>query len=155
MKHFTFLMFAIVILAIVVLSALLDNRVTKLENENLDSLFSAKIIQEKLDPEFETTKDFIMYKQQLVYNEDKEILRKVFIGLDEDLIEQVSNVCIKKYKKVNLELFFREYNAHQIVFDTISEQEKNKKDTIPLDSVKSVDTIIYVNKDNNLLLKHE
>lgn len=155
MKHFTFLMFAIVILAIVVLSALLDNRVTKLENENLDSLFSAKIIQEKLDPEFETTKDFIMYKQQLVYNEDKEILRKVFIGLDEDLIEQVSNVCIKKYKKVNLELFFREYNAHQIVFDTISEQEKNKKDTISLDSVKSVDTIIYVNKDNNLLLKHE
>lgn len=155
MKHFTFLMFAIVILAIVVLSALLDNRVTKLENENLDSLFSAKIIQEKLDPEFETTKDFIMYKQQLVYNEDKEILRKVFIGLDEDLIEQVSNVCIKKYKKVNLELFFHEYNAHQIVFDTISEQEKNKKDTISLDSVKSVDTIIYVNKDNNLLLKHE
>ena len=155
MKHFTFLMFAIVILAIVILSALLDNRVTKLENENLDSLFSAKIIQEKLDPEFETTKDFIMYKQQLVYNEDKEILRKVFIGLDEDLIEQVSNVCIKKYKKVNLELFFREYNAHQIVFDTISEQKKNKKDTISLDSVKSVDTIIYVNKDNNLLLKHE
>lgn len=155
MKHFTFLMFAIVILAIVVLSALLDNRVTKLENENLDSLFSAKIIQEKLDPEFETTKDFIMYKQQLVYNEDKEILRKVFIGLDEDLIKQVSDVCIKKYKKVNLELFFSEYDAHQIVFDTILEQEKNKKDTIPLDSVKSVDTIIYVNKDNNLLLKHE
>lgn len=155
MKHFTFLMFTIVILAIVILSALLDSRVTKLENENLDSLFSAKIIQEKLDPEFETTKDFIMYKQQLVYNEDKEILRKVFIGLDEDLIEQVSDVCIKKYKKVNLELFFNEYNAHQIVFDTILEQEKNKKDTIPLDSVKSVDTIIYVNKDNNLLLKHE
>lgn len=145
MKKLTVLMFGVVIIAIIVLSSLIDTRVSNLENGTLDSTFFAKMIQEKINPEFKTTKEFCFYQEQLVEDRNNKELKDLFMTINPALIKNVSDVCIKKYGKVNLVLFFEEYDKNQIIFDTISNIEQ--KDTLSLDSVNSVDTIIYVYKN--------
>ena len=101
-----------VMLAVMTLIITACDRHEKVENTQIvaDSL-SARVtndVVERLNPTFGSVKEFKNYRDSIM-NIEKE--RAVFINMPQNAFEQCANVTLSIHKKLNFDLFMKEYKA--------------------------------------------
>jgi hypothetical protein len=106
------------------------------------------IIQSTLDPSFSSIDDVLKYQYDL---SDEKSVEEVFISIPQDVLTNVSTVCLKKHPTITIRDVITEYIKNQAVYDNLPTQVNkdslNKQSAMEEQRRPSVDVSYYYRID--------
>jgi hypothetical protein len=117
----------------------LNNPFDSVKQRQKDSVMIVSIIEDRVNPTFSSSDMLIMFRNQLVDNQRQDSL---FKSIPIDILRNISDLCIHKYRHVSKKLILEEYDtfmnkpknieSYQALppSDTVLQNTSNKRVTV-------------------------